>query len=437
MGSRLWRSAFLRLDSRMLQNLKQQLWKHRSYAYFTGFRYLEFGLLSLCFFFVAHRSGPEEYGNAARSFLTITYSAFFVLGVNQLMVKKFAIYEEEWQKSYISTYNLLYNMAFAAVGFGLTLLLIDQEYKYYVACIVALKLVVESFVSLKRVYQEKFQINLIYLTNASLLTALYFGTQGATVHDFFKYWAIGLSLSVLTSVVLTLKYGLWKNLFKVSFWEFVSANLIDFLKNGATLAIISAFTPLIGTSDKYFLSFSSFDKELLGNMQLADNVAAVVAMGLGPVAFIITPILIGKLSKGQLSVKHFYKQGYKVYTLIILGFCGLLLLTSPVLLNLFSDFDQLLFPLAVYLITRSIVAALFMGSVVSMAFSKEYLYLKQTLIVVVGYLLLQWGAFLLVDEKYQLFYLFPVAGLVAAVLMHVMIYRSYKVNGVFEKKEVV
>jgi hypothetical protein len=408
----------------LLENLKKQYLSNKKYIHFSIFRYVEFGILALLFFLIAKRVDPEAYGQAARSFIIISYSSFVVLGINQVLVKFYPVVEEHEQKFHV-LYNFFYNLLFTIIVFLGIRLVIEEEYAIYVSVIGSFKLIIESCVAIHRVKENAALINLIYLSNAIPFAIFFFTINPDQIKTFFQIWSSTISFATIIGLI-----SIGENLIVIKsnikdFFFFIKENYRNLLKVGVQLVLIGMLSPVLGSLDKLILSFVDFDKALLGNMQLADNIANVASLGVGSVLFIITPKFISKIHSGELSAKDFYKKGIKYFFIIEVAFASLILMSYPFIDIIFSEYTRIFYPLVVYFLTRITISSLFMYNVIIIAKSKEIKYLQLVTEVIIIYsvlLIIMVSSF----SGVKLYYITPVVGFLSILYLQIRSYLQLK-----------
>jgi hypothetical protein len=403
--------------------------------FFTVLRYFEFGTLAFIYFHLAHFVPSEEYGKASRSFMSLTYSAFLVLGVNQVLVKHFSISKSDEEKYFFLGYNFLYNLVFSFVLLCIMLLIIEQEYRLNVAIIGAGKILQEGFVSMQRVKGKIFRINIIYLSNVVPLALIYFlSLENYTVDGFFSIWSVTILLSVVIGLIFNIKNIFTSFLSLDKFMKHLRSKWVGLIGDGIKLAMIGVLAPIVSTLDRFILSFIDFDKSALGSLQLADNIANVISLGLGSIIFIITPNFIGKLNKGELANNRFYFQGLKLFSGLFVLLYFLLILASPLLKYVFHEYANLTTPLFLYSSTRFLISGLFMYNIITVSKSVEWSYIKILATGTSFYLVLLVSLFIAFEQSF-LYYLIPLAGLLTMIFIHFLTYRNLALNSFYSSQK--
>lgn len=400
----------------------KKLKDNRAYVFYTFFKYLEYGILALIFMSFANLVSPEAYGKASVGFQVITYSAFIVLGVNQVLLKRYSLEENNDLKSFYLHYNVLYNFIACFISIVIiNLLFSSKEYVLYLALICGFKLVLESSIAINRVKGNMININIIYLSYSILFLIFYFFFV-KDVLGFFKYWSfsimfgsfIGISLS-LWSVVKKVKLDLFKIYLKTK------SKLL--FNDGIKLALIGLISPLFSTLNIIFLNAFNIDKVIIGNFQLADNIANIVSLGGASILFIVFPDVIKKISKDKFQIKKFYKIGIKI---IIICTIVLLVLYYPlkeVLLYFFPAYQKLPYLILFTLISRLLILLLFIPNSVWITFSKEKIYIKSS-IVGVMIMALIFTCFLRYANSESIYNYFLLFQILILIVLHVYLKRK-------------
>ena len=89
--------------------------------------------------------------------------------------------------------------------------------------------------------------------------------------------------------------------------------------DGIKLALIGLISPLFSTLNIICLNIFKVDEAVIGNFQLADNIANMVSLGGASILFIVFPDVIKQISKDKTKIQLFYKVGFKVVTICIIA----------------------------------------------------------------------------------------------------------------------
>ncbi len=391
-------------------------WINKKYIIFTFLKYLEYALTAYVTFSVARLVSPSEYGLATTAFLTITYSLFGSLGINQVLLKWYSTNTGGRVRIFLMQYNLIYNIISGLLVFYIvTLVLDDLEYKYYVGLICTLKLLQESTVNINRVRASIYTINIIYLSFSVTFICLYYFLV-KDMDSFFRCWAIALAISTtigLTSVFF--KIPLTKH-FKF-FNLYIRRNFKKLIGDGIKLSIVAFVTPWFLSIDRVMLvNLTKMKPSLIGTMQLSDNISSLVTISISSVIFIFTPEIIQKIHSKEWTPLDFYAKGNKILGFAIVFILILLLPLNFVVEFFFSKYDHLIYPLAFFLITKTIFIGTVVPNLICIAFSKEFLYIKIALIWL-GLLVATYAIFVYTIQPNQLFYVFPIILLICTLSM--------------------
>jgi len=396
----------------------------RKFLFFTIFKYVEYAITAGLLLLLARMVGPEEYGKATSTFLTISYAAFALLGVNQVLVKWYSIPDNIHIKHFLIQYNLFYNLIISVLVLGGISIFLDNEFKYFAAGIATLKLIQEAIVNINRARQNIFKINIIYLSFAFVFLIL-FSLFVTDINSFFFYWLISIAISSTLGCLITLtSFRLLEQL------EYFFCRLKTYWKtlvlDGVKLALMGAILPLFLTLDRLvLLNFSQVSEFDIGNMQLADNIATVVSFGFSSLFFITTPLVIEKLKSGSISVAKFYNFCYR----ITLGLFILLIISVPILILviniLFENYTSIQLPLILYLFGRLLYLAFYAPSMLCITFSKETNYLKIIYFWFLGLILVFGFLFFAVSHEF-LIWLFPLTLVIILFFVHFHFFFLYR-----------
>lgn len=406
-----------------LTNFFKNLFQKKDVLIFALLKYLEFTISAFLFFGIAKISTPSEYGDAVSDFLMITYSSFFVIGINQVLVKWHSISKSFLFKSFILNYNIIFNVFFSIILFFLILFFFKSNYYISISIICSLKLISEGFVSVFRVRNKIFYINAVYLSSSLAFLILFFYNVDS-IESFFQSWSYSIMIGLTTGLILYLKITEFNNFITITKIKLFKIYKYFFLEEGIKLTLITVLSTLIISIDRlFYLNVYDFSDDILGSIQLADNISTVVSLGIGSILFIITPKIIENLSSGTISKSYFYKRGYK-FMFIFLVFA--LIINIPILYFTnfyFSEYTQITYPLYVYTIIKILNLAFFMPNLISNIMLKEKTFLKITFF----WLSVVIFIFIIISpiNNVQKFYLCPIFLVLALVIAHVHLKRYF------------
>lgn len=392
--------------------------KHKGYIFFTFFKYLEYGILAFIFMSFANLVSPEEYGKASLGFQTITYSSFIVLGINQVLLKKYTLEKQTVVKSFLLQYNVLYNFSFAILVIALVHFSIYREYSHYLGLICGAKLILESSIAVNRVKGSIKKINVIYLSVALAFCILYFSLVKDS-YSFFQYWSYSVVFGVLVAFFLTLKV-VFSKFDYLTFKENFKKYRHTLFRDGLKLSLIAVISPLFSTIGIILLNFISQDKALIGNFQLADNISNMIALSGASVIFIIFPDAIKKIDNNKNYIKKMYKLGFKCLLIVIPTLIILYYPLQKIIPYFFPEYFDLAFILIFSIILRLLVLFIFIPTVVFITFSLEKTFIKVSFIFVLIeailiYILISYG-----NSSLILNYLIPLQILMIIAMQIIM-----------------
>ena len=406
-----------------LTNFFKNLFNKKDVITFAFLKYLEFTISAFLFFSIAKISTPSEYGDAVSDFLMITYSSFIVLGINQVLVKWHSMSKSSLFKSFVLNYNIIFNIFFSIILFFLVLFFFKSNYLISVSIICSLKLISEGFVTVFRVQNKIFYINAVYLSSSLTFLFLFFYNVDS-IELFFQSWSYSIMVGLSTGLILYLKITDFNNFISITKIKLFKIYKYIFLKEGIKLTLITILGTLIISVDRlFYLNLYDFSDNILGSIQLADNISTVVSLGIGSILFIITPKIIKNLNSGSLSKLYFYKKGY-MFMLFYLIFA--LIINIPIIYFTnfyFTEYTQITYPLFAYTIIKILNLGLFMPNLISNIMLNETKFLKITffwlLIVVLTFIII-----IPIDNGLK-FYLCPILLVLALVAAHIHLTRYF------------
>ena len=406
-----------------LNKVFKKLFHYKDLITFAFLKYLEFTISAFLFFGIAKISSPSEYGDAVSDFLMITYSSFIVIGINQVLVKWHSMSESSLFKSFILNYNIIFNVFFSIILFFLILFFFKSNSYISISLICSLKLISEGFVSVFRVRNKIFYINAVYLSSSLTFLFLFFYNVDS-IESFFQSWSYSIMVGLTTGLILYLKITEFNNFITLTKIKLFKIYKYFFLKEGIKLTLITILGTLIISIDRlFYLNVYDFSDDILGSIQLADNISTVVSLGIGSILFIITPKIIENLSSGSLNKLYFYKRGY-MFLLIFLIFA--LIINIPILYFTkfyFTEYNQITFPLYVYTIIKILNLGFFMPNLISNIMLKEKDFLKITffwLSIVIFVFIMIYP----IDNNLK-FYLCPIFLVLILVAAHIHLTRYF------------
>lgn len=327
----------------------------------------------------ANLVSPEEYGRASIGFQVITYSAFIVMGVNQVLLKRYSLEDNEAKKLFFIQYNILYNIIVCAFSILLiSILFSSKEYVIYLSIICGVKLVLESSIAVNRVKGNMVKINTIYLSYSILFLILYFAFV-SNVFNFFKYWSYSIVFGAIIGALLSF-IAVIKSFQFNHFKSFLKDDFKLLFNDGMKLALIGLISPLFSTLNIICLNAFKVNEGVIGNFQLADNIANMVSLGGASILFIVFPDVIKQISKDKSKINTFYKVGFKVVVVSIVSLVVLYYPLKELLLYFFPKYEKLSYLILFTLISRLLILLLFIPNSVWITFSKEKIYIKSSII---------------------------------------------------------
>ncbi|WP_152973306.1 oligosaccharide flippase family protein [Lacinutrix mariniflava] len=367
---------------------------------------------------------PEEYGRASIGFQVVTYSAFIVMGVNQVLLKRYSLEENKQLKHFFVQYNVFYNLLVCLFSILLiSILFSSKDYVIYLSLICGVKLILESAIAINRVNGNMVKINIIYLSYSVLFLVLFFSFV-SNVFNFFKYWSysivFGACIGALLSFIQVFK-SFDVTIFKKYFKDYYKVLFND----GIKLALISLISPLFSTLNIICLNLFKIDEAVIGNFQLADNIANMVSLGGASVLFIVFPDVIKQISKDKTKIQSFYTIGIKILVSSIIALIVLYYPLKEALVYFFPEYQKLSYLILFTLISRLLILLLFIPNSVWITFSKEKIYIKSAVlgVLIMGVVFVVFLNYASVDAIYNYFLIFQILFLIG---LH--IYFKRKIN---------
>lgn len=372
----------------------------------------------------ANLVSPEEYGRASIGFQVVTYSAFIVMGVNQVLLKHYSLEENEKLKTFYLQYNFAYNLIACLFSvFLISVLFSSKEYVVFLSLICGVKLILESSISTNRVKGNMVNINIIYISY-SLLFLLLFFTLVTNVFDFFKYWSYSIIFGACVGLLLSFK-SVFKGFRVKGFKKALKQSFGLLFNDGIKLALISLVSPLFSTLNIICLNIFKVDSAVIGNFQLADNIANMVSLGGASILFIVFPDVIKQISKDKSKIQLFYKVGFKVVVICVIALIVLYYPLKEALLYFFPEYEKLSYLILFTLISRLLILLLFIPNSVWITFSKEKIYIKSaiTSVLIMAVIFVFFLKNASIEDVYNYFLIFQIL-----VLIGLHIYLKCKIN---------
>ncbi len=411
-----------------INSIKTRLFKseNKVYLFFTIFKYTEYIVLALIYLLFANRVSPKEYGYASIGFQTITYSSFFALGINPVLIKWYTLEAKFNLKRFYVQYNIIFNILIAFLVFIVVIVGFERDYKIWVAIVCALKIIQESSVNINRITNRFYFINATYLLFViSFFLLFLFKVQSS--YSFFFCWALSLSVSTLFGFFTTIVPFLRK-INNVFFKNTLKKKFKLLLTEGAKLGLLSFVTPFISTSSLFLLNIQHTDKTLLGNYQLADNISTAITLGAASIMYIVIPNIMKKIKDDPNFITRAYRMLFKI---VIFTIFLLLIMEIPVFYIMkyfFAEYTYLFEFLNFCFSARVLVLFLTVPSAYFMAHSMESQYLKILIVLIIIQV-----AFVLVITRLtmlsntQVFYLAAFFPVISLLLSHIILWRKIKV----------
>lgn len=318
---------------------------NKSNVLFVLLKYLDFGVIALIYLSLAKIVGPEEYGKAAKGFLTITYSGLVVAGLAPLMVKKYAQSKNDMERDFFLFFQTIFTLSAALLLLLSINFFFTFSYRSVVALICALKIIQEGIITLHRVKERIYLINIISLS-FSIIFCVFFGIFPTTIYSFFSYWLYALLISTTVSF-FTAKNDFTHLVNNIStFIHTTTKSFIPLFNELLHLGLLSILNLMMLVSDRFILD-KYVDKQALGNFQLADNLANFINIGLGAISYLTTYKLLQLLYDKKIAPQLLIKKSYVICLALIIVIQLLLPVSFPIIQLIFPNYTELstLFPL--------------------------------------------------------------------------------------------
>ena len=403
--------------------------KNKSYFLFSFLKYIEYAITAILFFHLANRLSPNSYGSAASSFLVITYSSFFVIGINQVLVKWYSNVCEYHLNIFLFRYFLLYISLFSFIAFISVYNLLDYKYAFYVSLICSFKLIIEGAASIFRVKEKALFINYINISTSFIFVVLYY-FYVTSIEDFFKIWSLCLFFGVLFSIYSLKKIKVFSDVLinfnsNLKFYDWLRLNLIKLLGDGFKLAGITILGTLFNSIDRiFFINIYDLPSVQMGNILLAENISNLLNIGIGSYLFVVTPVVITRIRNSSISIFCLYRKSIFIMILFSASVLFLIQPLTTLVTYFFPDYNFIRYPLFFSLIYKLLNLGFFVPGIVSIINNSEGKYIK------IGIFWLFFNAATIFILSYFIedssaFYIIPVINTIFLIILHFNYYIVY------------
>lgn len=352
---------------------------------FVILRYIEILIIAYITFAFARKVTPFEYGKASKYFITITYSAFAALGINQVLLKWHSTTKSSEYKIYLETYSFFYNSIVAVFVFIILFNFLegDKSLLFFISMICSLKILQECFNNIYRVKKRWLLININSLVFSIIfLTTFHFYVFDT--HTYFKFWMSSLLVSVSISMIYFIIKRDYSNL-KSGFLDYLRNNIFNLLKDGVKLALIVFVTPWLTSIDRIvIINFTSISNNILGSLQLADNISSAVTMGFSAIIYIYSPNIISKIHNNEIEISVIYKYATIIVSIMLMCLLIFYYPLKMVINYFYNSYVYLLTPLIFMFISKIFLLLLTVPNLICISLSKEIMYLKITIISLIS-----------------------------------------------------
>lgn len=398
---------------------------NKKYVFYSLLKYIEYAINAFIFIFIARLVTPAEYGGASNAFLTITYSGFLLFGINQVIVKWYSRSIDPNLNNFLIRYTFAYTVSLCLLIFVLIFFSSSYRIQLFVASIACFKIIIECFVTVFRVRGKVLLINTIYLS-AALSFLLLFLFYVKDIHDFFASWALSSFFGMIYAAGLYLLNEKSSHLKMKYFVTFFKRNIFLLIRDGWKFTVIAVLSTLFITVDRIFAIYVyEMPKELLGNIQISDNISNMLSLGLTSVLFVVTPNFIAKVYNKTLASSTFYKQGLRLlvlllFVIIVFYYPGVLVV--KMILPKYAYLDYLL---AIYILMKAINVFLFVPNILAVAASRESTYIRLQTIWLAVLIMALFALKLLNIDPLSLMFVVPLMLLLITVLLQFHLYLKF------------
>lgn len=229
---------------------------------------------------VASNFGPVRYGKLTPYLLAVTYSAYFLLGVNQYVVKRVST----GQLTVESGISRMLFYFFLSIPVTLVFLrfLFYNDFKEWLFVVIILNILRSIGIALARVTDSMSKLSI-----SNFLSSLVFVLLALFYIDSIQRYIISWALASCTALVVLLV--------GVSLKGSYFSEVLSFSKQFKNLPESLAFvwTGLITThyltAERFILIRGEVSDETLGFYQFADQISLVIYIGLSSLVFFYTP----------------------------------------------------------------------------------------------------------------------------------------------------
>ncbi len=402
----------LKINSNILNSIKL----NREILYYTVFKYFEFAITGITFFLLAKKVSPVEYGSATNLFLGISYFVIFLPGIFQYFVKHYSNIENVNKKE-LESVTITTAIVFSFLILFLFPVFIKSELVVFGAFIVFFKYLQDLFINIFRVRNLLKYINFT-TTIPAIFLLIFYNYFTTSISDFFKFWFLSSGIGALIGSIIYFKItkvtGFIFNL------KMYTAQLGKQIKESYILSILGVFSVLVMAFDRiYTINFSKQSEFILGNMQLADNIASIVSYGFSTIVFAITPVVLSKLHSNSISSVLFLKKGY-TFLLGSIGFSFIVGYFISIFLKIYyEEYSYTSWLIYFYIVLKLLVLGLFIPSTLSMINNSE---MKISKIFFFSFFV---SALLYYCVDYFQIFIFPFYGILILIISYLILLNIY------------
>lgn len=298
----------------------------KNLAKYSLAKYIELGSVAIILLHFANIVGPDIYGETATSLLIVTYSSFFVLGINGAYVKYYSKENNRSVRILYSSFNFYYNTFMSVILLGLILFFLKYEYAYLIAIISALNIIKGSIQSILRACLKINHLSLLNLLFGISFSCIYiYMYMSSLKYDnliLFTSWAYSLSLTIVFGLCAILKLKLLYRASRKRLICFLYKGSNKIVKSGFKIALLTLASISILTSDRIVMINYGIEKHIVGLYQYADNISNVFYLAMSTFLYLLTPIYINKLHNNEIGIKQFM---HKFLRYAFMGFITVIL----------------------------------------------------------------------------------------------------------------
>jgi O-antigen/teichoic acid export membrane protein len=370
---------------------------------FAVSKYTEVAFLALMSYFVASRLGAVQYGQLSPYMVIVTYSAYFLLGVNQYVVKGVSV-------GNLSVDDAISRSIFYFIPGVIGMLVIlgifnNYQYKFLLILVVSLMLLRNISISIARVTNSMKILSIGNFVSAAVFLGLAY-VYINSVSSYLIAWAFSISSSLLILIFCyRISYKTIKGTMNLS------AHLTG-LKESISFVLSGIITTYFLTAERTILIRMNAEDEMIGLYQFSDQVGLAIYIGISSLIFYFTPNIYKKFS----IEKNFGKSENILFITItiiapVISFAMALMCRYLFAQNL-PEFVVTIVPIFQTVLSRILLSLLVLISMVMFAKNMQRYY-----ILVCGAIILSFLFVSLIVNNYELLIYLNIGTLLIALII--------------------